>query len=99
MVKFGADNVKEAMRLGSEAAIKVSKKFISPIKLEFEKVSVDAQRGSRSLAHARTQRTMRAERVWAARTSTERAAHPEPLVLVSVRLVLVASLLVISPTF
>lgn len=40
MVKFGADNVKEAMRLGSEAAIKVSKKFISPIKLEFEKVSV-----------------------------------------------------------
>ena len=51
MVKFGADNVKEAMRLGSEAAIKVSKKFISPIKLEFEKVSVDAQRGPRSLAH------------------------------------------------
>ena len=56
MVKFGADNVKEAMRLGSEAAIKVSKQFISPIKLEFEKVSVDAQRGSRTPTHMRMMR-------------------------------------------
>ena len=45
MVKFGVSTVKEAMRLGSEAAIKVSKKFISPIKLEFEKVSVVQSNG------------------------------------------------------
>lgn len=38
MVKFGTDSVAEAMRLGSEAAVRVSKKFVSPIKLEFEKV-------------------------------------------------------------
>lgn len=57
MVKFGADNVKEAMRLGSEAAIKVSKKFISPIKLEFEKVSVHGRvdrAGTRAHVHSRT---------------------------------------------
>eukprot|EP00094_Tigriopus_californicus_P004597 TCALIF_04428-PA protein Name:"Similar to DNApol-delta DNA polymerase delta catalytic subunit (Drosophila melanogaster)" AED:0.10 eAED:0.10 QI:25/0.84/0.85/1/1/1/14/14/1086 len=38
MVKFGVDNVKDAMALGEEAAAFVSQKFISPIKLEFEKV-------------------------------------------------------------
>ena len=38
MIKFGPDNVKECMRLGAEAAGKVSGKFIKPIKLEFEKV-------------------------------------------------------------
>jgi hypothetical protein len=59
MVKFGADNVKEAMRLGSEAAIKVSKKFISPIKLEFEKVSVDRAAGT-ALARAHTRTRARA---------------------------------------
>ena len=38
MVKFGVDTVKEAMDLGKEAADLVSKEFITPIKLEFEKV-------------------------------------------------------------
>ena len=38
MVKFGTEDRAEAMRLGKEAAEFVSKKFISPIKLEFEKV-------------------------------------------------------------
>merc|ERR1719411_2226351 len=38
MVKFGVDNVAEAMRLGEEAADMVSATFIRPIKLEFEKV-------------------------------------------------------------
>lgn len=38
MVKFGVPTVAEAMDLGREAAAFVSKKFISPIKLEFEKV-------------------------------------------------------------
>jgi len=38
MVKFGTSDLKEAMRLGQEAAVLVSKEFISPIKLEFEKV-------------------------------------------------------------
>lgn len=38
MVKFGVDSVAEAMELGREAAAFVSKQFISPIKLEFEKV-------------------------------------------------------------
>lgn len=38
MVKFGVKTVAEAMELGREAAAFVSKKFISPIKLEFEKV-------------------------------------------------------------
>jgi DNA polymerase delta subunit 1 len=37
-VKFGTDNVAESMRLGEEAAAAVSKIFISPVKLEFEKV-------------------------------------------------------------
>ena len=39
MVKFGADNVPESMELGKEAAVYVSQHFVSPIKLEFEKVS------------------------------------------------------------
>merc|ERR1712223_432893 len=38
MVKFGVDTVAEAMKLGQEAAGKVTEKFIKPIKLEFEKV-------------------------------------------------------------
>jgi len=38
MVKFGTDDRREAMRLGKEAADFVSQKFISPIKLEFEKI-------------------------------------------------------------
>lgn len=37
-VKFGCDDVAESMRLGQEAADHISKSFISPIKLEFEKV-------------------------------------------------------------
>lgn len=40
MVKFGPDDLKEAMRLGAEAAEFVSKQFEKPIKLEFEKVLV-----------------------------------------------------------
>ena len=38
MVKFGTPKIEEAMRLGKEAAAYVSTYFISPIKLEFEKV-------------------------------------------------------------
>ena len=38
MVKFGTNDIAEAMRLGKEAAAYVSTKFIAPIKLEFEKV-------------------------------------------------------------
>lgn len=38
MVKFGVDTVREAMKLGQEAAQSVTEKFIKPIKLEFEKV-------------------------------------------------------------
>lgn len=38
MVKFGPNNLEEAMKLGQEAAEYVSSKFIKPIKLEFEKV-------------------------------------------------------------
>lgn len=37
MVKFGVDNLEEAMRLGKEAADYVSETFVKPIKLEFEK--------------------------------------------------------------
>ena len=38
MVCFGVDDVKAAMDLGLEAAAEVSKAFVKPIKLEFEKV-------------------------------------------------------------
>lgn len=38
MVKFGPEDLEIAMKLGEEAADYVSSKFISPIKLEFEKV-------------------------------------------------------------
>jgi len=38
MVRFGVATVAEAMALGNEAAEEVSKTFIKPIKLEFEKV-------------------------------------------------------------
>jgi DNA polymerase delta subunit 1 len=38
MVSFGVEDTGEAMRLGLEAAEEVSKAFIQPIKLEFEKV-------------------------------------------------------------
>lgn len=37
-IKFGCDTVAESMRLGEEAAAMVSKTFLKPIKLEFEKV-------------------------------------------------------------
>ena len=40
MCKFGVDTVESAMKLGQEAADYISAKFISPIKLEFEKVSI-----------------------------------------------------------
>jgi DNA polymerase delta subunit 1 len=38
MVKFGTSDIAKAMVLGKEAAAYVSTHFISPIKLEFEKV-------------------------------------------------------------
>ena len=38
MVKFGVDTVAEAMELGHEAAKLVTKNFVRPINLEFEKV-------------------------------------------------------------
>ena len=38
MVRFGTEDLKEAMKLGEDAANFVSGKFIKPIKLEFEKV-------------------------------------------------------------
>ncbi|XP_063229529.1 DNA polymerase delta catalytic subunit [Bacillus rossius redtenbacheri] len=38
MIKFGVSTLEEAMELGREAADFVSSKFISPIRLEFEKV-------------------------------------------------------------
>ena len=38
MVKFGVKTVEEAMKLGKEAAQKISSFFKDPIKLEFEKV-------------------------------------------------------------
>lgn len=38
MVKFGVKTVDEAMKLGLEAADEITKLFINPVKLEFEKV-------------------------------------------------------------
>ncbi|CAG8739425.1 4826_t:CDS:10, partial [Acaulospora morrowiae] len=38
MIKFGVDNLADAMKLGQEASKYVTEKFIEPIKLEFEKV-------------------------------------------------------------
>ncbi|KAH8741198.1 DNA polymerase delta catalytic subunit [Cryptosporidium ryanae] len=38
MIQFGVSDIAEAMRLGLEAATNVSKLFVQPIKLEFEKV-------------------------------------------------------------
>ncbi|KAG1175920.1 hypothetical protein G6F70_003795 [Rhizopus microsporus] len=38
MIKFGVDNLKEAMELGREGARIVTEKFIRPINLDFEKV-------------------------------------------------------------
>lgn len=38
MVRFGTDNLEEAMELGRQAAQRVSEEFTNPIKLEFEKV-------------------------------------------------------------
>lgn len=38
MVKFGNADIGEAMKLGKEAAEEISKTFVKPIKLEFEKV-------------------------------------------------------------
>lgn len=42
MIKFGVKTLEKSMELGREAAEFVSSKFINPIKLEFEKVSVDS---------------------------------------------------------
>jgi hypothetical protein len=39
MVSFGVEDIGVAMKLGQEAAEEVSKHFVKPIKLEFEKVS------------------------------------------------------------
>ena len=39
MCKFGVKTVEEAMKLGQHAAEYISTKFVSPIRLEFEKVS------------------------------------------------------------
>jgi len=41
MCKFGVATVAEAMKLGKIAADTISKTFIDPIKLEFEKVFFD----------------------------------------------------------
>jgi len=38
MILFGVDNVKEAMELGKDAGARVTKKFMRPIKLDYEKV-------------------------------------------------------------
>ncbi|KAF8382815.1 hypothetical protein PRIPAC_71957 [Pristionchus pacificus] len=38
MVKFGVKTVAEAMEIGQHAATEVSKQFVAPIRLEFEKV-------------------------------------------------------------
>ena len=38
MVKFGTSSIENAMELGKEAADYISKHFLAPIKLEFEKV-------------------------------------------------------------
>ncbi|OMJ22245.1 DNA polymerase delta catalytic subunit [Smittium culicis] len=38
MVKFGTEDLKESMRLGKIAADLITERFVSPIKLEFEKV-------------------------------------------------------------
>merc|ERR1740117_1840867 len=38
MVKFGTNDIAKSMELGKEAAAFISKAFIAPIKLEFEKV-------------------------------------------------------------
>ena len=40
MVKFNVDTVAEAMEIGREAAVHISAQFPSPVKLEFEKVSI-----------------------------------------------------------
>ena len=39
MCKFGVKTVEKAMELGQHAAEYISTKFVSPIRLEFEKVS------------------------------------------------------------
>jgi hypothetical protein len=41
MVRFGVKTVAEAMELGRHAAAEVSKQFIAPIRLEFEKVNLN----------------------------------------------------------
>lgn len=38
MIKFGTNDIREAMELGEKAAVFVTQAFIKPIKLEFEKV-------------------------------------------------------------
>jgi len=50
MVYFGVEDTATAMQLGLEAAEEVSKAFIKPIKLEFEKVGGRVQAGMRCTA-------------------------------------------------
>jgi DNA polymerase delta subunit 1 len=38
MILFGVDSIKEAMDLGKDASARVTKRFMKPIKLEYEKV-------------------------------------------------------------
>ena len=38
MIKFGNNSIAESFKMGEEAAKYVTEKFVSPIKLEFEKV-------------------------------------------------------------
>ena len=45
MVRFGVATVAESMELGKEAAEHISSHFPHPIKLEFEKVHVECERG------------------------------------------------------
>ena len=52
MVKFGVDTVAESMELGKEAAGYVSEHFVSPIKLEFEKVQLCHQLASFTIMHS-----------------------------------------------
>ena len=39
MINFNVDTIEESMELGRQAAQAISSKFISPIRLEFEKVT------------------------------------------------------------
>ncbi len=53
MVNFRVKDIARAMELGQEAAAFVSKTFIKPIKLEFEKVCMHLCRMEAALTHLR----------------------------------------------